>query len=407
MATSIANAVGGAKGQRELEARVRILQALAEQLPQLLEPIADGLRVDLERVGDRLHLPGPVEPGAQRALEPFARSGGERVERRQPRAREVGGDRGRGGEQQRGQVLVGDDEPPGGLDTRSRRKPGRAGRPRPGRPIGPRRASARCRRRRPVLAPRRCRRRRARLSARARRPRRAGTPPGRGAGSRPLPATARPGRPPPRPPARPRAPCAGRAPRGRASSRPRARRPPRPRRPGPGGGRVAPRSRRRAPRSAPPPRARRRGPRAGRPRPPRPRRAGAAAPSPRPGRRCARNRVTPRAPGPAAAAAAAGGAGSRPRPRTAPRRTRPPTRPRSRRCRRTSPRPGRRALPTGCRLAWPRRRSAARPAARRRGRRRAGRRACGRGDTRRRRAGGRSRPRRRATRGPRAGRGSG
>ena len=107
-------------------------------------------------------------------------------------------------------------------------------------------------------------------------------------------------------------------------------------------------------RRARPRRARRRGPPAGRPRRRRPPPARAGAPSPRRSRPSAPPRRPPPAPGRAAAAAGAGaGAGSRPRPRTAPRRSRRPTRPRSRRCRRTSPRRGRRARRRGSRPGCP------------------------------------------------------
>src|SRR3954452_5485179 len=106
MATSIAQTFGGAKGQRELDPGLRILEPVAEELAQLLEPVADGLGVDLERGGDRLDLPGPVQIRAERDHQPFPRAFRERVERREPRPREVGGDAGSGGEEQRGQVLV-------------------------------------------------------------------------------------------------------------------------------------------------------------------------------------------------------------------------------------------------------------------------------------------------------------
>src|SRR4051794_15033517 len=66
MAPSIAQTFGCAKGQRELETGLRILERLAEEVAQLLEPVAHGLRVDLQRGGDRLDLPGPVQIGAKR-----------------------------------------------------------------------------------------------------------------------------------------------------------------------------------------------------------------------------------------------------------------------------------------------------------------------------------------------------
>ena len=55
--------------------------------------------------------PGPVEPGAQRLGQPRARAVGEPGERREPRGGEVGGERRVGGEQQRREVVLGDDEP--------------------------------------------------------------------------------------------------------------------------------------------------------------------------------------------------------------------------------------------------------------------------------------------------------
>ena len=76
--------------QRQLEAPSGSSSAAAEQLAQLAHPVAHGLRVHVERGGDRLHLPRPVEPRPQRLLQPLARPGGERVQRRQLVRREVG-----------------------------------------------------------------------------------------------------------------------------------------------------------------------------------------------------------------------------------------------------------------------------------------------------------------------------
>ena len=51
--------------QPELEARLRVLEPLAEQLAQLLDAVADGLRVDAERGSHGLHLARAVEPCAR------------------------------------------------------------------------------------------------------------------------------------------------------------------------------------------------------------------------------------------------------------------------------------------------------------------------------------------------------
>src|SRR4051794_25617898 len=55
-----------AQRERELEARVRVVQAVAEQLAQLRDAVAHGLRVDVQPLRHGLHLAGVVEPGAQR-----------------------------------------------------------------------------------------------------------------------------------------------------------------------------------------------------------------------------------------------------------------------------------------------------------------------------------------------------
>ena len=41
-----------AQRQRELETRVGIVEARAEQLTQLRHPVADGLRMDVQALGD-------------------------------------------------------------------------------------------------------------------------------------------------------------------------------------------------------------------------------------------------------------------------------------------------------------------------------------------------------------------
>src|SRR3954453_23113766 len=69
------------QGEPELEARLGVLQPVAEQLAQLLDAVADGLRVYPELRGDGLDLAGAVEPRAQRLGQARAGAVGERLER--------------------------------------------------------------------------------------------------------------------------------------------------------------------------------------------------------------------------------------------------------------------------------------------------------------------------------------
>ncbi len=96
----------------ELEARLGVLEALAEQVAELAHAVADGLRVHADRGRDGLDLARAVEPRGERLLEPGARAGGELVERREPARGEVGGHVGRGREQQVREVLLGDEQAP-------------------------------------------------------------------------------------------------------------------------------------------------------------------------------------------------------------------------------------------------------------------------------------------------------
>ena len=97
--------------QRELEARVGVLEALAEELAQLGDAVAHGLRMDVQLAGHARDLPGMVEPGAQRRAQAPARAGAQVVERRQGARGEVGRERAVAGvQQQGGQVLVGHHE---------------------------------------------------------------------------------------------------------------------------------------------------------------------------------------------------------------------------------------------------------------------------------------------------------
>ena len=78
---------GAAQRERELEARRGIVESASEPLPQPAEPVAHGLRVDVELGRDPRDLPLVVEPGAQRLGEPRARRRRLAVERREPHAR--------------------------------------------------------------------------------------------------------------------------------------------------------------------------------------------------------------------------------------------------------------------------------------------------------------------------------
>src|SRR3954447_21277785 len=69
--------LGRPQREPELEARLRVLEALAEELAQLLDAIAHGLGMDAELGRDGLHLPGPVEPRPEGLGEPRTRAVGE------------------------------------------------------------------------------------------------------------------------------------------------------------------------------------------------------------------------------------------------------------------------------------------------------------------------------------------
>ncbi len=72
------------EGRGTARSGVRVVQARAEQLAQLAEPVADGLRVHAELGRDGLHLARAVQPRAQRLGQPRARAVAERVQRREP-----------------------------------------------------------------------------------------------------------------------------------------------------------------------------------------------------------------------------------------------------------------------------------------------------------------------------------
>ena len=61
-----------AQGERQLEARLGVVEPLAEEVAQLAQAIADGLRMHVERGRDGLDLPGPVEPRRERLGQPRA-----------------------------------------------------------------------------------------------------------------------------------------------------------------------------------------------------------------------------------------------------------------------------------------------------------------------------------------------
>ena len=78
-----------AQGERQLEARVGVLEPIAEEVAQLAHAVADGLRVHAERHRDRLDLAGPVEPRGQRLRQSRAGTVGQCGERSEPRRGEV------------------------------------------------------------------------------------------------------------------------------------------------------------------------------------------------------------------------------------------------------------------------------------------------------------------------------
>ena len=54
-----------AQRERELEARLGVLEPLAEEVAELADAVADRLRMHVQRGGDGLHLARPVEPRAR------------------------------------------------------------------------------------------------------------------------------------------------------------------------------------------------------------------------------------------------------------------------------------------------------------------------------------------------------
>ncbi len=91
----------------ELEAGVGVLQALAEQVAQAAEAVADGLGMHVQGAGHLLGAPTVAQPGRERLGEPGARTLALLGERREGTLGQVDGEAPVGAEQQREAVLVG------------------------------------------------------------------------------------------------------------------------------------------------------------------------------------------------------------------------------------------------------------------------------------------------------------
>src|SRR3954468_22591190 len=99
------------RDKRELEARAGVVQIVAEALTQLAEPVAHGLRVDMDRARDVEDAAVVRQPGAERLQQPLA-LGRRRIRQRgEPALGQLGDERRVVPEQQRGQVVVGADQP--------------------------------------------------------------------------------------------------------------------------------------------------------------------------------------------------------------------------------------------------------------------------------------------------------
>src|SRR3954447_11872775 len=89
--------------QLELEAGVRVAEVVAEELAQPIQPVADRLRMQMERPGHRGGVAAVLDIGERRLLHPPPPRRGELVERRQaPRGESFGEGAGLE-EEQRGQ----------------------------------------------------------------------------------------------------------------------------------------------------------------------------------------------------------------------------------------------------------------------------------------------------------------
>src|SRR6476620_2064953 len=78
----------------ELEARVGVVEVLAEALAQLTEPVAHGLRVDVDRARDVGDAAVVGEPRAERLQQPLALGRRRAGERGEPALGELGQERG-------------------------------------------------------------------------------------------------------------------------------------------------------------------------------------------------------------------------------------------------------------------------------------------------------------------------
>ena len=96
------------KRERELEPGGWVVQhPVAERLAQAVEPVADGLGVDVEHLGRDRDVAVRVEPGAQRRLGPLAPAGRHVLQRGEPAGDQVVGQPRARDEQQGEQMVVG------------------------------------------------------------------------------------------------------------------------------------------------------------------------------------------------------------------------------------------------------------------------------------------------------------
>ena len=109
--------VGHPQRDRQLQARTRVVQRLAERLAQRRQAVADRLRVHVQGRGGQGDVAVGVEPGAQRLLPPGARAGRERVQRSQGVLAQLRGQLRLGGQQQRQQVRVRRTTPTGSVPS--------------------------------------------------------------------------------------------------------------------------------------------------------------------------------------------------------------------------------------------------------------------------------------------------
>ena len=107
------------KGQLQLEAGVRVVEARAEQLAQAGQAVAHGLRMHVQRLGDRLGAAAVAQPGIERGSEPLARQLGLSLERLEGAVGDVAGEAPIHPEQERQLVPLRQQQPGAALRPRT------------------------------------------------------------------------------------------------------------------------------------------------------------------------------------------------------------------------------------------------------------------------------------------------